>query len=109
MDQENLISFEDLDRARKILGLGIKATIDEIRQRYLSLTKQHHPDTGASREENAEEEENDIRRINEAYEIVLSYCQQYNYSFREDDFMRDQEHPILRAQRRFKKDVMWEE
>lgn len=109
MGEEKIITFEMLDRARKILGLGQTATLSEIKKHYNSLIKKYHPDVIKSRgaPQESEDAELKIRQINEAYEIIMSYCQQYRYSFRKEDFQRDQEHPSLKCIRQFSKDGIW--
>ena len=38
--------FADLQEALKVLGLGERATIREIKAHHRALVKRHHPDTG---------------------------------------------------------------
>ncbi|MCD6386454.1 DnaJ domain-containing protein [Candidatus Sumerlaeota bacterium] len=109
MAKEKIITFDMLEQARKTLGLGETASLSEIKKHYTSLIKKYHPDAIKSRGKAPDDEDAElkIRQINEAYEIIISYCHQYRYSFRQDDFHRDQEHPSLKCLRQFSKDGIW--
>lgn len=48
----------------RILGVDVDASDEQVRERYLSLARQHHPDRGG--------QDQDMRRINDAYERILS-------------------------------------
>jgi DnaJ-class molecular chaperone len=76
-----LYSFEQLIKAKTLLGLREKTTLKEIKLKYKNLMKQWHPD---KHKDNPEQATKMSMKINEAYEIVLSYCNNYEYSFEED-------------------------
>ena len=63
----------------KILGVGEEASEEEIRARWIELTKYYHPDLGST-----EEGEERIREINEAYEILKNEAARYHYDFERD-------------------------
>ncbi len=75
-----MLKFELVDKARKILGLGEEASWREIREKYLELIKKTHPDRKRGEEE--------IKKINWAYEIIKEYCENYFFSFRKEDVER---------------------
>ena len=64
---------EEIDKARRLLGLGIDATLDEVKEAYRELAKKHHPDRNGSAE--------NFTRIHEAYDILTEYMHGYRYSF----------------------------
>ncbi|OQX85930.1 MAG: hypothetical protein B6D55_06765 [Candidatus Omnitrophica bacterium 4484_70.2] len=78
-----MFSFEDIDKARRILGLGEEASMLEIKERYFNLVKRHHPDTHSE----AKGDER-IKEINWAYKVLLDYCRRYRVSFKEKDVKR---------------------
>ena len=78
-------SFEEINKARKLFGLGEFASLDEIKQAYRNKAFLHHP--GRSDSKNAEGDEM-MKSFNQAYELLLEYRSQYKYSFREDDIDR---------------------
>jgi len=78
---KKLISFEDIDKARKILELGSTASMQEIKEKYRELSLKYHPDRHSnSLEKNKYEEK--IKEINNSYEILINYCIKYPISFK---------------------------
>ncbi len=63
----------------KILGVEEEASEEEIRARWIELTKHYHPDLGE-----AEEGDEKIREINEAYEILKNESTRFHYDFERD-------------------------
>ena len=86
------MTYLELQNALDILGLPKSASLKQIKHCYRKLAKQHHPDL-ANTEEPAV-----IRRINEAYGILLEYCEQYFFSFEEEEFYRQNPEEYLRMQ-----------
>lgn len=76
-----MVSFDSIDEARKILGLGEVATLKEIKDAYTKLAHQYHPD---KHRHVTEEEAVMIRKINKAYKLLSDYCANYRYSFKEE-------------------------
>ena len=63
----------------KILGVEEEASENEIRARWIELTKHYHPDLGKT-----EEVDEKIREINEAYEILKNEATRSHYDFERD-------------------------
>jgi DnaJ-class molecular chaperone len=78
-------SFEDIDKARKLLGLQEFATLVDIKKAYRKNAFQYHPDKSVT--ENAQDGEI-MKSLNQAYKLLLEYCSQYKYSFKEEDVDR---------------------
>ena len=78
-------SFEQLVKAKTLLGLHDKATLSEIKLRYKNLMKQWHPD---KHKDNVDEATQMSARINAAYEIVMGYVANYEYRF-DEEFLKD--------------------
>ncbi len=78
-----MANFEDVDKARKLLSLGEDATLEEIKSNYRKMAFRYHPDKqgGADSAENHE----NMKKLNWAYRILINYCHDYKYSFREID------------------------
>jgi hypothetical protein len=68
----------EIDRARRILGLGERASLGEIKSAYRRMCKKYHPDTLSDDDPNSKT----IKEINAAYRLLLDYCEQYPLSFR---------------------------
>jgi len=77
-----MASFEEIDKARRLLGLGQFASLKEIKQAYRKKAFLHHPDKSGS--ENAQGEEM-MKSLNQSYKLLLEYCSKYKYSFKEED------------------------
>lgn len=74
------MTYADLQEALRVLGLGERASLREIRNRHRQLVKQYHPDAGSS------DEPEMIRRVNAAYRVVQDYLGGYRFSFAEEEF-----------------------
>ncbi|MCD6432674.1 MAG: J domain-containing protein [Sulfurimonas sp.] len=74
-------SFEQIMKSKSLLGLRETSTLKEIKLSYKNLMKKWHPDKHPQNEEKATKMS---MAINEAYEIILDYCNSYEYSFDED-------------------------
>ncbi len=79
-----MTTFTQLLKAKTTLGLNDKASLFEIKDKYKSLMKKWHPDIN-----------DDIAtatlistQINEAYAIVLRYCNKYEYPFDEESLKK---------------------
>ena len=76
--------FEEIDEARRLLGLGEAATMKEIRQAYRRMAFHYHPDRGG----NDSEREERMKRLNWAYKLFTEYCAHYKFTFQEEDVAR---------------------
>ena len=74
--------FEQLDQARKTLDLPEISTINQIKHKYRELSKQWHPDRCRQDPVKGHEMQ---QRLNSAYQTLMSYCNNYEYSFRKED------------------------
>lgn len=79
-----MASFEEIDEARRLLGLGEAATLKEIKQAYRKMAFRHHPDTGRE----APEHQEIMKRLNHAYKLLSEYCARFKYTFKEEDVYR---------------------
>ncbi|MFC1934111.1 J domain-containing protein [Chloroflexota bacterium] len=80
-----MANFNEIDEARRLLGLGEAATLKELKSAYRRLAHRHHPDKHGSATE-----ENDVmmKKLNRAYKLLMDYCNDYKYGFREEDIGR---------------------
>ncbi len=76
-----MANFQEIDKVRKVLVLGDTATLEEVKQAYRRMAFQHHPDKGA---ENDEQDEEMMKKLNWAYELLIEYCSNYSCSFKEE-------------------------
>ena len=80
-----MASFEEIEKARKLLGLNQFASLEEMKRAYRKKAFLYHPDKGGS--ESAQDEEM-MKSLNQAYKLLMEYCSQYKYSFKEEDVDR---------------------
>ena len=66
--------------ALEVLGLPPMVSLAEIKERYRQLSRRHHPDGGGDAQQMA--------RINEAYEILRSYAENFRFSFSDEEIAR---------------------
>jgi DnaJ-class molecular chaperone len=81
-----MANFNEIEEARKLLGLGEAATLKEIKRAYRTLAHRHHPDK--YRRTASKETEETMTKLNWAYKLLMDYCDNYKYSFREEDVAR---------------------
>lgn len=80
-----MANFIEIDDARRLLGLDEAATLKDIKKAYRRLAHRHHPDKQASATD-----ENDVmmKKLNRAYKMLMDYCTDYKFSFKEEDIAR---------------------
>ena len=64
-------------KALEVLDLPPFITKEEIKNRYRDLAKKYHPDVSEDRVKMSE--------INEAYELLIEYIENFRYSFDNDE------------------------
>ena len=93
------MTYADLQEALRILGLGERATLKEIKARHRKLVKRHHPDVSNS------DDSETIRQVNASYLVLLDYVSSYRFSFIEEEFYEQNPEERLRGQ--FMEDPLW--
>lgn len=100
----NAKQWQAIEQAAKVLGLGDRATLAEIKRAFHRLSKQYHPDSGGDK--NGEQ----MYRVTAAYEVLTRYCDAYRYPLQRDN--ADEEDldiydPEDWWQARFGQDPLW--
>jgi DnaJ-class molecular chaperone len=80
-----MANFDDIEEARKLLGLGEAATLKEIKKAYRTLAHRHHPDKQG---QDAGGESETMKQLNRAYKLLMDFCNEYKYSFKPEDVAR---------------------
>ena len=83
-------SFDELLKAKTLLGLRDKATLKEIKHNYKSLMRKWHPDKHPDNTKQATQMSADINR---AYEIIMQYIENYEYDLGEDAIKKKTQTP----------------
>ena len=79
-----MAGFNEIDEARKLLGLRDAATRREIKNAYKRLAHRYHPD----KHDGGADETEVMKKLNWAYKLLMTYCDDYKYSFGEEDVAR---------------------
>ena len=69
-------------KAKTLLGLREKSSLKEIKNKYKLLMKKWHPD---KHKDNPKKATKMSMQINEAYEIILDYCNNFEFPFDEQN------------------------
>lgn len=77
-----MIKYNDIIKAKELLNLPERASMEEIKSNYKKLMMQWHPDKC---HDNIEKCNEMTKKLTTAYETIRLYCRQYNYSFAEAD------------------------
>jgi len=72
----NRREWQAIKEAGKLLGLGDKATLGEMKRAYYRLSKQYHPDTAG---EDVSPDDEMMCRLAEAYKLLMRYCEEYRF------------------------------
>ncbi len=95
----------NLREAADVLGIGEKASLNEIRQKYHEQVRTWHPDV--SKKDPAVSHETTIR-VKMAYDLLVDYCTNHVFSFRIEDLAQDLEQsPADFWMERFGDDPIW--
>jgi DnaJ-class molecular chaperone len=74
--------YEEITKARNLLELPERATMEEIKASYRNLIRKWHPDR--SKESNKKTTEM-AARIVAAHGLIMDYCNHYKFSFSKDE------------------------
>ncbi len=92
---------EETRKARETLGLPSHATLEEIKKAYRHKCQRWHPDTALGKA--VEKHNQKMQAINEAYLVLLAYCQNYRYCLEPKEETNDEDWWMDR----FGQDPLW--
>jgi len=72
--------ISDIQSALDTLGLPPLVTKSDIKRQYHYLAKKYHPDLNSDSEK--------MEMINSSYRLLMSYIDQFRYSFNEEEISR---------------------
>lgn len=78
-----------VNAARELLGLPKLATLSEIRRAYRNKCRLWHPDVEGP--QSAQDKNTMMQAINEAYQILLAYCQNYHFCLAPEEEKTDED------------------
>lgn len=74
------MDYEEFEKAVDTLGIITKIDKKNLKNKYLKLSKQYHPDMPNGSEEK-------FKEINEAYKLLKDYIDNYRFTFEKDEFL----------------------
>jgi len=80
------VGLSEFQNAVKCLDLLSLTTQEQVRKKYLKLSRQYHPDMEGGSVEKFQE-------IRESYEILVEYMENFRFTFSDEEFK--QQNPIL--------------
>jgi DnaJ-class molecular chaperone len=80
------VSLSEFQNAVETLGLLSLTSREDVRKKYLKLSRQYHPDMKNGSTEKFQE-------VRNAYEILTHYMNNFRFVFDEEEFKR--QNPIL--------------
>lgn len=93
------MTYEHLLAALAEFDLPLRASLQEIRERYRQLVRQYHPDSAVS------DDPERICRINAAYAVLNDYLSQYPFDFSKQAFF--ERYPEERVREQFYGKDLW--
>lgn len=72
----NIVTREDINQAQRTLKISDKLSPGKLKKAYWNLSKQHHPDSA----KNVKTSNEEFKKIARAYEILDSFCKNYDYN-----------------------------
>ncbi len=83
MHQVSLSEFQDAVKTLDLISLRTK---EDVRKKYLKLSRKYHPDMeGGSTKK--------FQEIRQAYEVLVEYMENFRFVFSDEEFK--QQNPIL--------------
>lgn len=77
-----MTKYDEITEARVILELPERASLETIRENYRTLLRKWHPDYCTEDSIRCLEK---TRKIICAYKLIVSYCNNYEFSFTEEE------------------------
>jgi hypothetical protein len=72
--------IDSIREALKVLDLPVLISFEDIKTRYYSLSKLHHPDLN--------KEDSKMGEINDAYAVLKRYIFNYRFSFSDEELSK---------------------
>jgi len=77
--------YKIIKQAQETLGLSESATMKEIKDKFHKLCHEWHPDKCKDSKTKCIKM---MQKINNAYKIIMNYCNNYEYSFKDDEIKK---------------------
>ena len=78
-------TYQQITEARKLLELPEQASLAEIKANYRNLIRKYHPDRCPDNHVECTEM---TARLTLAYKTIITYCNQYRFSFTKEEVQK---------------------
>ena len=78
-------TYQQITEARKLLELPEQASLAEIKANYRNLIRKYHPDRCPDNHAECTEM---TARLTLAYKTIITYCNQYRFSFTKEEVQK---------------------
>lgn len=105
---QNSLSSKKVYKASQILNLGERATLEDVKNKYRKLIKKWHPDK--CEKESLKKCKKKTEEIVQAYDIIITYLNNYLYSFKKADIVHNLPVEIQmneKWKKQFQDDPLW--
>lgn len=73
------MDYEEFEKAVDTLGILTKISKEDVKKKYIKLSKKYHPDM-------QEGSEDKFKELKKSYDILCAYMDSYCYSFDKDEY-----------------------
>ncbi|NLK65992.1 MAG: J domain-containing protein [Campylobacteraceae bacterium] len=74
------MTLDEFREAVEFFNIITRITKEDLRKKYLELSKAYHPDLGGDEEK--------FKKLNKSYKILLGFINGYRFEFSEDEFKK---------------------
>ncbi len=75
------MDYEEFEKAVDTLGILSRLSKDEVKKKYLKLSKRYHPDMPQGSAEK-------FLEVKESYDLLCKYMDSYSFSFDKEEFIK---------------------
>lgn len=98
-------NYHDIEQAAKLLELGDRASLQQVKNAYRKLMHQWHPDHCKEDKKLCDEM---TKKITEAYKLLIAFCNSYRIPFNQQLLQEmEGEDPEAFWKRKFGSDPHW--
>ncbi|MGM0519792.1 MAG: DnaJ domain-containing protein [Campylobacterota bacterium] len=73
------MDYDEFEKAVDTLGILTKISREDVKKKYIKLSKKYHPDMPQGSEEK-------FKQLKKSYDILCAYMDSYCYSFDKDEY-----------------------
>ncbi|MGQ9841988.1 MAG: J domain-containing protein [Spirochaetota bacterium] len=100
------VNYQEIEQAARLLELGERASLQQVKNSYRKLMHQWHPDHCKEDKQLCDEM---TKKITQAYKLLIAFCNSYTIPFNKQQWSNelDDEDPETFWKRKFGSDPHW--